>query len=634
MSDAGEMRRVLIVEDDSASAELERRVLSRAGFVPLVAPSLAEARRLLGSGNFSALLLDYRLPDGDAWDLVATARDMVPHVPVILVTAMGNEAVAAEAVLRGVSEYIRKADGFHDQLATAVERATRLARTHEELRRNDSLFRTIADHATDAIVLLDGDDAILWASAAAEQVFAGEVRALVGRKLEEFLHPDDRPQFRQLAQASEAGRPIFRCRDKDGRYLSFEPTFRAIGHGPDARTLGVLRDVTERLQLEERLRHHQRLEAIGQLTGGIAHDFNNLLAVVIASLDVLRGELEEQTLAYELAGDALDAALRGAELTSRLLAFARRQPLRPEQCDVNATIGAMMKLLGRTLGDDISIELSLAPDLWPVLVDPMQLETALANLATNARDAMPKGGRLIITTGNVYLDPAYAARHPEVTPNDYALIEVRDTGEGIPPEILDRIFEPFFTTKDTGKGTGLGLSMVFGFMKQSGGHISAGSELGKGAAIRLYLPRSPTADAADATASSTPADDGRTILVVEDNAKLRKITARQLREAGYRVLEATDGTAALAILESGAPVGLLFTDIVMPGVPDGNELARLGLLRRPGLKVVLTSGFSDLPATGTSIPPTRYSLLHKPYRRTTLLQTVREALDGDAPRDD
>jgi PAS domain S-box-containing protein len=622
------MRRVLIVEDDAVSAELERRVLSRAGFLPQVAASLTEAREQLGTGEFAALLLDYRLPDGDAWDLVAAARAMEPPVPVILVTAMGNETVAAEAMLHGVTEYIRKAEGFHDQLSGAVERAAQQAQIHEELRRNDSLFRTIADHATDAIVLLDRNDAILWASAAAEQVFTDRQKALIGRRLEEFLHPEDLPVWRRSGQWTEAAGRRFRCRGKDGQYLSFEPTFRTIGDGESVRTLGVLRDVTERLALEERLRHHQRLEAIGQLTGGIAHDFNNLLAVVIANLDVLRETLDSASLAHELAGDALDAALRGAELTARLLAFSRRQPLRPEVCDVNETITAMVKLLGRTLGEDITIELALESDLWPVLVDRMQLETALTNLATNARDAMPHGGSLTITTRNVVLDPASVAGHPDLQPDDYAQIEVRDTGSGIPPEIIDRIFEPFFTTKDIGKGTGLGLSMVFGFINQSGGHISACSETGEGSAIRLYLPRTASAEVAGwlSQADAAPAGDGRAILLVEDNAKLREITARQLREAGHSVLEACDASTALAILQSDAPVDLLFSDIIMPGEQNGYDLCRIGAELRPGIKVLLTSGFSDAPESEAA--PTGYSLLHKPYRRTSLLQSIRAALDG------
>jgi CheY-like chemotaxis protein len=334
-------------------------------------------------------------------------------------------------------------------------------------------------------------------------------------------------------------------------------------------------------------------------------------------------------LAQELAGDALEAALRGAELTSRLLAFARRQPLRPEVCDANETIGAMVKLLGRTLGENVSIALALGADLWPVLVDRMQLETALTNLATNARDAMPRGGQLIISTRNVYLDADYAANHPEVAPNDYVMTEVRDTGAGIPPEILDRIFEPFFTTKETGKGTGLGLSMVFGFIKQSGGHINAWSEPGEGAAIRLYLPRAAPAAAPGAAsqAQSPPLGDGRTILVVEDNAKLRQITARQLREAGYAVLEASDGGSALATLRSDVPIDLLFTDVVMPGEPDGYDLARLGRLRRPGLKVVLTSGYAENRVARANGSSEGYNLMHKPYRRTTLLRAVRESLD-------
>jgi PAS domain S-box-containing protein len=629
MNETASQGRILIVEGDPATADLESRVLRQAGFTPQVANALGEARRLLETGGFAALLLDYRLPDGDAWDLVAGAREMIPPVPVILVTALGGEALAAEAVLRGVSEYIRKTDGFQHHLGPAVERATRLTEVRESAHRNEALFRSIAEHASDAIVLLDGDDAILWASAAAEQVFADESRGLIGRRLDELLHPEDRAAWHKGDQWTETARTWFRCRDRQGRYLTFEPTFHTIGEGQVVRTLGVLRDVTDRLHLDEQLRHNQRLEAIGQLTGGIAHDFNNVLAVIIASLDMLRTDVEEGSSPWELAGDALEAALRGADLTARLLGFARRQPLRPESCNVNAAVEATLRLLSRTLGEGIRIETVLAADLSPVMADRLQLETALTNLATNARDAMPNGGQIVISTCNVFLDADYAQAHPGVLPNDYVQIEVRDTGVGMPPETLDRIFEPFFTTKAAGQGTGLGLSMVFGFVKQSGGHISAWSEVGIGTAIRLCLPRlTGSARQEPPPPPGAVAGRNRTILIAEDNVKLRQLTARQLTGAGYQVLEAGDGASAMAILDSGTPVDLLFSDIVMPGELNGYDLAQIGTARRPGLRVVLTSGYPDMRADWVRIASPEYRLLRKPYRRSVLLEAIAQALEA------
>ena len=330
----------------------------------------------------------------------------------------------------------------------------------------------------------------------------------------------------------------------------------------------------------------------------------------------------------ELVRDALDSALRGADLTRRLLAFARRQPLQPERVDINEVIGAIVRLLTRTLGENITIEMSLAPNVWPVQIDRAQFEAVIANLATNARDAMPRGGALLIDTRNGRLDAAYAAAHTDVTPGDYVVVEVSDSGTGMTPEILSRIFEPFFTTKEQGKGTGLGLSMVFGFMKQSGGHITVYSESGKGTTFRLYLPRVRTPSAAREERSEQPASLGgsETILVVEDNAGLRRIVVRQLGEAGYRVLEAPDAEAAMTIIDLPEPIHLLLTDVVMPGAMDGRDLARVAVARRPLLRTLLTSGFPDA-RWGGSASRTGSRLLSKPYRKEELRRAVREVLD-------
>ena len=429
-----------------------------------------------------------------------------------------------------------------------------------------------------------------------------------------------------------AARRVYRVRHDDGTIVSVEPTFATIGRGEATRTLGVLRDVTERVRLEERVRHKERMEAIGHLTGGLAHDFNNLLGVVIGNLDLLQDEAGISEATRELAHDALDAALRGAELTRGLLAFARRQDLRPTHADVNASVEAVVRLLSRVLGADIAVELRLAEDVWPVLVDRVQLETALTNLIANARDAMPRGGRLVIATGNAQVDADRAEANSDLAPGDYATIEVRDNGLGMTPAVLDRIFEPFYTTKEPGRGTGLGLAMVFGFIRQSGGHIHARSELGYGTSFRLYFPRVSPAAAVAARLAKAPiaptaaAGDGRTILVVEDNDRLRELTARQLIAARYRVLSAEGAAAALAVIESEVPIHLLFTDIVMAGGIDGVELARLAVARRPALKVLLTSGFPERLGERNCARRAPHSLLPKPYRVGALLGAVGAAL--------
>jgi PAS domain S-box-containing protein len=385
---------------------------------------------------------------------------------------------------------------------------------------------------------------------------------------------------------------------------------------------------TEALQAAEgQLRQALKMEAIGNLTGGLAHDFNNLLSVVIGNLDLLREELTKGSGLDELASEALTAALRGAELTRRLLAFARRQPLQPKVIDVNELIEGVSKLLSRTLGTNVEIALNTGEGLWPVVADPVQLEACLVNLAANARDAMPKGGSLRIATSNRHLDDDYVGMHPGLAAGDYTMIEVTDTGTGMHKEVQDRIFEPFFTTKTEGKGTGLGLSMVFGFMKQSNGHINVYSEAGVGTTFRLYLPRAVSE--AETVAANQPANfalgAAETILAVEDNPRLRALVVRQLKQLGYRCLEAEDGPSALKMLETHE-VDLLFTDVIMPGGMSGYELGRIARTRWPGIRVLLTSGFPEEKINGNGQPPWNMRLLLKPYRKEDLALVLREVL--------
>jgi two-component system cell cycle sensor histidine kinase/response regulator CckA len=397
------------------------------------------------------------------------------------------------------------------------------------------------------------------------------------------------------------------------------------------RAMREVEERAERKRLEEMLRQAQKMEAVGQLTGGLAHDFNNLLTIIVGSLELLLTHSEVDARAQEMGQSALRASLRGAELTRQLLAFSRRQSLETRHFDLNELVAGTTELLRRTLGEDTEIELHLGADVWPALADPTQLEAALTNLAVNARDAMPKGGRLTIETANKSLDAVYAARNVEVTPGEYVMLAVSDTGTGMPPEILDRVFEPFFTTKEAGKGTGLGLSMVYGFAKQSGGHIKIYSEVGRGTTVRLYLPRG-AADQKSLTAD--PPENvgdvaaGATILVVEDDADVRSVAINQLMALGYRVMEAKDGKVALALLGQDQSVDLLFTDVVMPGGMSGPDLAREARTIRPALKILFTSGYAEA-AVGRGGQISEYGrLLAKPYLIGDLARKVREALAG------
>jgi signal transduction histidine kinase len=381
---------------------------------------------------------------------------------------------------------------------------------------------------------------------------------------------------------------------------------------------------------EEKLRQSQKMEALGQLTGGLAHDFNNLLLVIIGSLDLLLESRIGGDEVRQFAEEASAAALRGADLTRSLLAFARKQPLRPQHVSLNELVGGITRLLSRTLGERIEVTLNLAPDLWPVVVDPAQLETALTNLATNARDAMPKGGRLTIATANRQLDEEYASQYAEVTPGDYAVIKVTDSGTGIPPAVMAKIFDPFFTTKARGEGTGLGLSMVFGFMKQSGGHINVYSEPGVGTTFRMYLPRDrheAYATLREVEAPATAPSGGETILVVEDNPQISRLAVLQLTTLGYKVKQSQNAADALAMLEQGEPIDLLFADVIMPGRLDGYDLARIVRERWPSIVIVLTSGFPGANDHRDTAELSDLPLLTKPYRREDLAQMLHDAIE-------
>jgi len=382
-------------------------------------------------------------------------------------------------------------------------------------------------------------------------------------------------------------------------------------------------------ELEAQLRRVQKMDAIGQLTGGIAHDFNNLLTVIIGNLDRLGEIVGPASEQAKLADNALKAALRGSELTSRLLAFARRQPLSPQAINLNTRLPDMIAMLGRTLGETIQIETSLAPDLWIADADPSQVEDALVNLALNGRDAMPQGGVLSIETRNVTLDADYTARAIEVSPGEYVALSVTDGGSGMTPEAVERAFEPFFTTKK--KGTGLGLSMVYGFAKQSRGHVRIYSELGHGTTVTLYLPRSVSDHSVAPQRSSEPraaVTGHESILVVEDEDAVRSIMVQHLTDLGYRVRARANGPEAVSELEGPEPFDLLLTDIVMPGGMTGYEVAAAALSRRAAIKVLFTTGYAGPPRSSTASQHPDAPVLRKPFRKQELAEAVRTALQG------
>ncbi|HEV2594501.1 MAG TPA: ATP-binding protein [Sphingomicrobium sp.] len=394
---------------------------------------------------------------------------------------------------------------------------------------------------------------------------------------------------------------------------------------------GICQDVTEREHAAAQLRQSQKMEAVGQLTGGLAHDFNNLLAVIVGNLDILAENVPADSTS-ELISDALEAALRGSELTKQLLAFSRRQPLAPQTIDLNQLMSGMASLWRRTLGDAVEVRVNLTRELWLTQADPSQVEAAVLNLVINARDAMPSGGVLSVETRNATVDPTdEESAEPDMEPGDYCVITVSDTGTGMSADVCARAFEPFFTTKAVGEGSGLGLSMVYGFAKQSRGHVRIYSEPEHGTAVSIYLPRAvTTSDFTDEPKHETAMAPalGELIMLVEDNESVRKITARQLTELGYRVRTAANGPEALILLDERPQPDLLLTDVVMPGGMSGIELSDAALARIPGLKVVHMSGFTANATRSRSDPGSFGVLLTKPFRKAELASTLREAFDG------
>jgi PAS domain S-box-containing protein len=447
-------------------------------------------------------------------------------------------------------------------------------------------------------------------------------------------------EYQELWKTISSGdvwRGEFNTRRKNGELFWELASIAPVrdGRGRVTHYVGVKEDITDRKATEERLRRSQRMETIGQLTGGIAHDFNNLLGIILGNLQLLeeRGDLDKEC--RDLVADAVWSAERGAQLTHRLLAFARRQRLNPRPTGLNEIVGEMAGLLRRTLGERIEIVEDLSANVWETMIDRGQLENALLNLVVNARDAMPDGGVLTIATGTAELPQDLETKGEDVAPGDYAVLSVADSGTGMPPETLERIFEPFFTTKKFGEGSGLGLSMVYGFVRQSGGYIVVDSQVGRGTTVKLFLPRaSPPAPAME-TPGGQPPERRRAgsavVLVVDDDSHVRKTATSILRKLGYEVVEAGGGGEALRIVERLDRVDLVFADVVLTNGVDGYELARKIIRQRPGTRVLLTSGYPEKVEASTDAPAETFEMLPKPYSRRELAERVRKILDQPSP---
>jgi PAS domain S-box-containing protein len=524
--------------------------------------------------------------------------------------------------------------------AAVAERTEHLLAAQEEMRLSTSVLKNTVHSMAEAVLVIDPKGEIVLSNPAAEKMLRYRPGMNVGnlRALSNVFHADgttpmpleDFPAPRVLRGEEFDEQELVISPLRGGNQIHLVVSGRPLREksGAISGAALVYHDITASRETERKLIEAQKLEAIGKLTGGVAHDFNNMLTVITGTTETLVSRLRNQPDLLAVARLIDDAAERCGELVKHLLAFARRQPLRPHNVDLNKAVLDVAKLLRPTLGQQIEIGTVLGKDVRPTHIDQSQLANAVINMAINARDAMPNGGKLLLETANVDLDEAYAAANPDMQAGPYVMLAISDTGSGMTAEVRERAFEPFFTTKEAGRGSGLGLSMVYGFVKQSGGHIRIYSEEGHGTTIRLYLPPARGAVEAITTDSEAVSGGSEIILVVEDDPMVRNFVVNQLGSLGYKTLAASDGHAAMAIVDQGEPFDLLFTDVVMPGGMSGRDLADAIAKRRPATRVLYTSGYTDNAVVHHGRLDEGVLLLTKPYRKPQLARMVRQALDG------
>ena len=637
----GARRRVLLVEDDSAEARVIGLGLGEHADIEHV-QTLSGASDRLGQGGIDAVLLDLGLPDCRGVETARLLCGRYPDVPVVILTGPDEEVVGLEALQFGAEDCLVKGQADGRLLERAVRYAIQRKAAGRELRESEAaLERAQAVAQLGTWVSGVGDAAPLQWSKETYRIFGLEAGHFDGR-LESFfalIHPDDLAEVRQAAAEALVGQAPYSI---DHRIVRPDGSVRwvheqaEVSRAPDGRPLrmfGTVQDITDRKLLEDRLRQFQKIEAIGRLAGGVAHDFNNLLGVISGFTDLLARDLEPGHRGWRRLEQIRKATDRAAALTRQLLAFSRRQVLQPRVLDLNTLVTDVQEMLKRVISEHITIVPVLSPHIGRVKADPGQLEQVIVNLAVNARDAMPGGGKLILETDNAELDEAFVRNHAGAQPGPYVVLAVSDNGHGMDADVLAHVFEPFFTTKEAGKGTGLGLPTVYGIVKQSGGYITVYSEVGRGTTVKVYLPRvEEDPQPVEAPDAGPPPTGSETILLLEDEGSLREIIREVFEEAGYQVLTAGDSREALPLARSHpGPIHILVTDVVMPGL-GGRDIAEALARERPSTRVLYISGYTDEAIGHHNVLDPGVHFLQKPFTTNALLRKVREVLD-DSPRE-
>jgi two-component system cell cycle sensor histidine kinase/response regulator CckA len=604
--------RVLLVEDNPGDARLLAELIRdvRGGQWKLVqVERLSTALDRLKSESFDVILLDLSLPDADGLDTLIRAHAGAPKIPIVVLTGHDDEALALRAVRVGAQDYLVKGRVDGDLLVRSIRYAAERGRTVEALERREEHYRSLIENSMDLISILNLDGTIRYVSPSHLRMLGYPLEELVGKNVLSFIHPQDKERVRTALASGNQGRPIeCRVHHADGSWRVLESIARDLSHVAGVNGMVVnARDITERKHLEEQLHHSQRLEAVGRLAGGVAHDFNNLLMVITGYSHMLLDAMHPSDPARQDLEQVVKASERATDLTRQLLAFSRRQGVRPSLVNLNTLVEDMERMLRRVLGEDIELVVRLAPELKTVRADAGQIEQVILNMAVNARDAMASGGRLTIETQN----SGQPAR-------ERVAVAITDTGIGMESQVLARVFEPFFTTKE--HGTGLGLATSYGIIKENGGDLRVDSAPGRGSTFVIELPVNAHAEEAESPAEKRAPRGSETILLVEDEDPVRRVVETMLKRYGYHVIASASSADAIARADQHPGlIHLLITDIMMPGM-SGRKMAECLTARRPGMKVLYVSGYGDAKAESDT------HFLQKPFSTEELATKIRELL--------